>query len=40
MRIMGRRRIWTVVAKTKDEWTFIHISFPSEDSSDSDLDVV
>src|SRR5258706_2637881 len=33
--------VWrAVVAKTKDEWTFVHISFPSEDHSDSDLDVV
>jgi len=27
-------------ANTKDEWTFIRISFPSEDPSDSDVDVV
>jgi len=33
--------VWkTVVAKTKDEWTFIHISFPSEDPSDSDVEIV
>jgi len=33
--------VWrTVMAKTKDEWTFVHITFPSEDHSDSDLDVV
>lgn len=32
--------VWTtVMAKTKDAWTFVHISFPSEDLSDSDLDV-
>ena len=30
----------TVMAKTKNEWTFVHISFPSEDPSDSDLDLV
>ena len=33
--------VWTtVMARTKDEWTFVHISFPLDDSSNLDLDVV
>jgi len=30
--------VWKIaMAKTKDEWTFVHTTFPSEDPSDSDL---
>ena len=24
--------VWTIVARTKDEWTFVHISFPLDNS--------
>ena len=33
--------VWTtIIARTKDEWTFVHISFPLDNSSDSDLDII
>ena len=33
--------VWTtVMARTKDEWTFVHISFLLDNPPDSDLDVV